>query len=279
MAKSCYLLVLILMMGSLGRVSAEERLVFGVTPWMNASELFEMHAPLMQYLEDELGVNVVLVISDNYQDLQTKLVNRQVDVGMFSSGAYVKAVKDLPALNYLASVKKDNVHGQAKSYYRGVILTLKQSQKHTLDDLQGLRFGFTDKSSSSGYIFPAKLLMMNQIVPEQFFSKVFYLGKHENIIKALVAGSIDAGATYEDMIDEAINDFGDIFEPIAYTPEIPFDAYAAGPHIKIDVIKALQAALARYQRPINLGHAVDIGPSGFGIFSDQYYDFLRASLE
>lgn len=268
----------VLLVLSATQLKAQEQLVLGTTPWKSAEELLEMHAPLTNYLERELGINVVLVVSPSYDALQTMLQNQQVDVGMFSSGAYVKASKAIPTLKYIASVQKENIKGQPQSHYRGVIVTLKSLGLSDLNDLQDKRFGFTDKQSSSGYIFPNRFLNDNDIEPESYFSKVFFLGKHDNIIKSLMAGSIDAGATYEDMVVQAMDDYGDIFSVIAYTPAIPFDAYAAGAHVSDARIGALQTALSSYQRPSEASALVQAGPLGFSVNSDSYYDFVRSAL-
>lgn len=258
------------------RVLANEQLVFGVTPWKNSEELYKIHEPLIHYLEKRLNRKIIFVVAEDYKDLANKIEQQLIDIGSFSANAYVEAKNRFPGLKYLVSVQKKDTQGILKSYYHGVIVTLRSSDIESLHDLKGKRFGFTDKQSSSGYIYPRLLLKNAGIDPGTHFSQTFFVKKHSKIIGALLKGSIDAGATYEDLVINAATEHGDKFRLIATTPDIPFDAFAAGRHVSRQLCQDIQKGLVDASITGVFSSApADGGPQGFAVHNDSYYDFIR----
>lgn len=256
--------------------TAAEKLVFGVTPWKSPDELHQMHQPLMNHLENDLGVKLIFIVAENYQDLADRIDKKLIDIGSFSANAYVAAKQRFPDLKYIVSVQKKDVSGILKSYYRGIILTLKTSGIQDLKDLKGKKMGFTDPQSSSGYIYPKLLLKHNNIDPKTFFTQIFFVKKHDKIIRALLKGSIDAGATYEDMAVLAARTHGAKFKILATTPEIPFDAFAAGAHVPDTLCINIQKSLSETVKSDVMIHPKTQGaPEGFVVRDDAYYNIIR----
>ncbi len=216
---------------------------FGITPWKTSDELYRMHKPLMNYLEKELKTKVSFNVTKDYSDLLEQIKLKRIDIGSFSPNAYVEAKSALPGLKYIVTPQEKDANGKLQPYYQGVIIVLKSSSIHSLNDLKGKTFGFTDTQSTSGYIFPRNLMQKEGINPDTDFSEIFMLKKHNKVTAAVVNHSVDGGATAKAHFQEAVKEYGDIFRVIAETPPIPYDAYAAGPHVSSDMCEALKKAL------------------------------------
>ncbi len=251
------------------------RLVLGCTPWKTPEVLHKVHEPLLRYLEEKLGVEVVFHVARDYEELADRLEARAVDLGMFSPNAYVQARKRLPGLQYLASIRKLNAFGEVIDHFRGYVVARSDSPIRTLQDLKGMRFGFTDHQSTSGYLYPRLLLQKEGIDPETFFSRIFMLKKHDKVLLAVLEGSIDAGACYDDAFHEMDFQHPGMLRLIAQTPEIPFDAYAAGEHMESEMVLALQRALVEYESYPGRTPEVPGSPHSFVVRGDAFYDVVR----
>jgi len=151
-------------------------------------------------------------------------------------------------------------------------------QSRTLGDLKGKKFGFTDYQSASGYVYPRSFLLSEGIVPENYFSQIFMLKKHSKILAALVNRSIDAGATYDVNYTTGTEEYGDVFHVVAETLPIPFDAFAAGPHVPDEVIRSLRSALLKLSKDSPaFSRMNELGTTyrGFTVRDDDFYDVVR----
>ncbi len=188
-----------------------DRIVFGCTPDLPVDTLKQIHAPLMEYLGNELGMKAVFIVPKAYEELPRMMREKMVDVGIFAPNLYIQSKWAMPGMKYLVTVKKKNASLHNKSY----IVSLKKSSIRSIEDLRGRRFGFSNSQSASGFVYPTAMLKAKKIDPNKYFSKTFFLKKHQKVILALVSGSIDAGATSEAALKSAHWGYGDIFHEIA----------------------------------------------------------------
>lgn len=267
------------MPGSPALAQERGRLVLGCTPWKTPDVLREVHEPLFRYLAEELGVEVVFHVAHDYEELAERLEARAVDLGMFSPNAYVQARQRLPGLQYLASIRKKNTFGDIIDHFRGYIVVRSDSSIRGPRDLEGKRFGFTDYQSTSGYLYPRLLLQKEGIEPETHFSRIFMLKKHDKVLMAVLERSIDAGACYDDAFHEMDFQHPGMLRVIAQTPEIPFDAYAAGEHMEAEMVKVLQQALLGYENYSGRTPEVLGSPHSFVVRGDDFYDVVREANE
>lgn len=270
---------LLLVFGPGSLRAEQQRLVFASTPWKDPATLREIHAPLMVYLARVLDVETVFHVAADYEELSDRLNAKTVDVGFFSSNAYVQARKALPELQYLASIRKRNVFGEIQDHYRGYIVTRTTSPIRKIEDLKGATFGYTDPQSGSGYLYPRLLLRKNGFDPDNDFSRTFMLKKHDKVIKAVLQGSVDAGAVYDDAFRDADRKNPGMLRIVAKTPEIPFDAYAAGGHVSQEMVQALRKALVEYENAPERRADLLGSPHSFAVRDDSFYDIVREANE
>ena len=257
-----------------------DRIVFGVNPWQNPKEMYDMFNPLIQYIGKQLKKKAILIVVKDYEDLSNKIQSQLIDVGDFSPNAYVEAKEKIPSLRYIATGKTvhKNPNVKMRDHYKSVIIVSKNSPFHTLKDLKGKRFAFTSKKSTSGYIFPNYILKERGFDPQTYFSELFWLKKHSRITSAIVKNSIDAGATFDNHIARETTKYGNVFRIIVESPPIPNGAFAAGPHVSDEICKEIQDILIRLtpeSSALQATHQGSVGIGGYTIRSDQFYDIIR----
>jgi len=212
--------------------SREKTIRFGTYPFGDAARIYRAFSPLVAYLSQETGTPFRLVVTRDYQELARRLADGTIDVAWTGSAIYAAARKDVPGLQYLATYLERDVTGDTvQPYYRSVILTLKSTGITDIHQLEGKRFGFTTPSSAAGYAYPQMLLRDRGIDYPTFFGSTFFLGRHIDVIEALLAGSLDAGAVSDGTWYNAKKAHGDKFRVLATTEPIPLDAVVAAAHV------------------------------------------------
>lgn len=98
-----------------------------------------------------------------------------------------------------------------------------------LANLKGKTFAFVDPASTSGHLYPKRLLLSEGFDPQAFFSKAVFAGSHNAVVLSILKGEVDGGAAYEDARAAVAKSFPEVFEKvkiIAYTQNIPNDVVA-----------------------------------------------------
>jgi phosphonate transport system substrate-binding protein len=255
----------------------DDRIVIGIDPWQKPEAMYDMYNPLVQYIGQQLQKKAILIVVKKYEYLPNMIKNQKIDVGIFSPNMYVEAKEQVQGLKYIVTLKT-NFHGEIRDHYKSVIIVSKGSPFHTLQDLKGKRFAFTNKHSTSGYIFPNMVLKEKGIDYKTYFSEVFWLKKHNGVTNAIVNNSVDAGATFDNHIQREIEIHGDAFRIIAESPPIPNGAAAAGPHISDATCKKIRKALINLLPDAPANQATvrgGVGLGGYTIRNDQFYDIIR----
>ena len=257
-------------------------IVFGVTPWASEEKLRQILEPLMKHLERSLNKKMGLYVGASYADIEVQIEKKNVDIGILSPKAYVDAQKNLLGLKYMltSSTEIELETKKPLGYYESLIVVLKDSDIHEIEDLHGKRFGFTEEDSVSGHIMPKWWLSRTKgIDPQEFFGSVSFRGTHPRVILDLVERVIDAGATFDGSLKRAIKTHGDIFRRLATTGRIPNDAWVAGPDVSDRDFQVLKRELLKL-RPgnkilDNLSELQFPYRGGFVEENDAFYDPVR----
>jgi len=166
-------------------------LKFGFTPVLSEAEMKEEFQPLMDYLIKSTGIEVTLYIAKSYGDLRDQMEAGKVDIGSFSPFAYVDAMTG-GKIRIIAQSILDY-----SAFYKGLIITRKDSGITGLADLKGKRFAFVDPKSASGYVYPRAMLIEKGFDPDKFFKETVFSGGHDKVILAVLEGKVEAGAIYD----------------------------------------------------------------------------------
>jgi len=163
--------------------------VFRVTaiPDESPTELARKAAPLVRYLEQQLGVKVEFTPVSDYAAAVEALVNKKVDLAWFGGFTFVQANtrsggKVIPL-----------VQREEDTKFRSVFITAEPGIK-SLADLKGKDVSFGSASSTSGHLMPRSFILQAGLSPERDFRRVAFSGAHDATIAAVAAGKVQAGA-------------------------------------------------------------------------------------
>lgn len=250
------------------------------TPSVNSGIITENSKVFLKYLEQETGLYFSTKIPTSYIAVVEAFGSKRADIGIMNSFGYLLANEKYEASAELKIIR------YGKDFYRGQIVAHVDSGIKTIKDLQDKKFAFTDSSSASGYMFPLKILMDNNVKTGQ---SVFAI-KHDNVISMIYQGQVQAGSTFYSAPNEdgTINDarrlvltqFPDVLEKIkiiAITDKIPNDPFVFRKDLPIEIKKKFKGALFKF---LNTKKGQDIffniyNFKGIVPASDSDYDSLR----
>ncbi len=214
-------------------------LKFGFTPVLSESEMREEFQPLMEYMTQTTGIEITLYIAKNYGDLREQMEAEKVDIGSFSPFAYVDAATG-GKIKIIAQSILDH-----SAFYKGLIITRKDSGIKALSDLQGKRFAFVDPKSASGYVYPRAMLIEKGFDPDRFFKEIVFAGGHDRVIATVLDGKVEAGAIYDGALSIAKGKGLKTEElmTIASTEPIPHDAIVVKSDLDDGTTQKIQKAL------------------------------------
>jgi phosphate/phosphite/phosphonate ABC transporter binding protein len=259
----------------LGGTERPARLLLGVSPTIAARDVQHEYAGLVHYLSSRLGIPIEVRRAESPNALVSMLTSFEIQLAILPPVSYVQAKRQNPALVLLASEIIDGAATNA-----GYIVARDDRGVNSLEDLQGRRFGFVDRKSTTGYLYPLAYLRAQQITPESYFGSVIYAGDHTRLLDLVLGGAIDAGATHSTAFTRAVNEHpqGKHLRIIAKTGRAPLDAYCANPRLDGGLIDKLRASLLEVSTRTEEGRQIlhgSIAINGFVGASDDNYDDIR----
>lgn len=133
---------------------------------------------------------VTVVLSDSYAALTQQFSHGEVEVAWLAPALIIEAARRRVLARIVATVRQDLPD------YAAALMVREQSPLRALADLRGTRVGWVDPWSTSGYLFPRRLLRAAGFDPATLFSEQRFYGTHEAVAHALALGEIDVGALY-----------------------------------------------------------------------------------
>ncbi|MEW6585683.1 MAG: phosphate/phosphite/phosphonate ABC transporter substrate-binding protein [Nitrospirota bacterium] len=164
---------------------------FGIEPVGSSPlDMSQKFSPFAEYLGKQLGKRVELKVVSDYEGLIRDIGKGLVDCCFMNPITYLKTT----GKNGAEIVAKALTDG--KSSHRSVIIAKTESTIRTVEDIRGKRFAFSTRHSISGYIAP-RFMLLNAGIDLKDLLHYEYLGPHENVVKAVLDGSFEAGGVTE----------------------------------------------------------------------------------
>lgn len=250
-------------------------MVLGLMPVLEPEGIRERYAALAAYLGDTLGTTVELSLAADYPSAIQRAAAGEVDVAQLSPLAYVDAKLENPNLYPLVA----NISEGSSTYSAYLMARRSGVPIRGVEDIAGRKLGFVDPSSASGYLYPYAFLLERGVDPSRDCEFTLFK-RHDRVLEALVAGSIDVGATFSGALihaERAGLDTSDL-EIVAKTGRIPHDAWVARPTLDPEVHDAIRQALLQLSTATQRGRkilaAID-SINAFTVVDDTHYDRVR----
>ncbi len=250
-------------------------IAFGITPYVDGTRLAALFGPLLEAVGERVGLPIRLVVGESYEDMQQRATDGSVDVAVLPPYAYVRAAEDEPGLHAFATHVTDG-----SLSYGAYMISLEDGPVTQIDDLRGQPFGYVDVASTSGFLFPADRMLLEGLHPLDDLEPVF-LGDHDRVFDAVLAGEVAAGAVFAGALLEGRrrHPVGERVRVIAKTRRIPCDAYVARAGFPPAAARAFGQALSEVSTRTPEGRrllAVGLQINGFLPVDDAHYDTVRA---
>ena len=251
---------------------------------MDSETITSTSKEFIKFLEAETGLYFESGIPSNYVAVVEAFGSKRADIGVMNS------------FGYLLANQKYNAHARLRALrygedsYKGQIIARVDSGINELKDLAGKKFAFTDSSSTSGYMFPLKIIKDAGV---ELGNTTFAI-KHDSVVTMIYQKQVDAGATYysppaedgtiRDARSRVKTQFPDVEEKIkiiSITEPIPNDPFVFRDGLPEEIATKFIDALKKYiatpdgQQSFKNIYSVE----GVVDTTDEAYDGLRQMIK
>lgn len=173
-----------------------------IAPVLSALPSFTLYQDLADYLADRLGRPVELVQGKTYAEINDLVKSNDVTLALVCTNPYLQGRDDF-GMELLVAPE---VRGEP--FYYSLLIVGSAQAASTLQELRGRSFAFTDPLSNTGRLAPLYQLALLGQTPESFFSRAIFTYAHDNSIRAVAEGIVDAAA-----VDSLVYDYLAATEP------------------------------------------------------------------
>lgn len=240
---------------------------FALVPYESGVALRKKFTPFAEYLSEELGQQVEIVICSDYVAAIEALRWGHAELVEFGIMPFLIAKREAEAIPLFSPVIK------GEKTYRSVIIARKDSQFQGLQQLRGRAFAFVDPASTSGYLFPMDMLVKAGLSPSNDLRSMFS-GSHQGVVQAVLRGQVDAGGTFDAACELYLKDPAEREKliVIASSPEIPYGVLVVGKSTSREFqTKVRQAILKLNNLPEN-GVYKEMGIDRYDYASGKLFD-------
>jgi len=233
----------------------------------------DSYTPLLHYLHAKSGRPVTLVQRRTYQEVNDLIASGEIDMAFVCTRSYVIGHRQF-GMELLAAPQV----GGKKVYYSYLIVP-SDSPYHSIKDLRGKVFAFTDPLSNTGYMYPVALLRQIGESPEHFFARTFFTYSHDNAIRAVAEKLADGAAVDSIVYGYAIERDPTLRERtrvIAQSQPFGMPPVVVSPKIRPQTKAMLQNILLSMDSDPDGRAALDnLGFDKFVLVKDSDYDSVR----
>ncbi len=255
------------------RDSSDGALKMGVIPLEAPAEMYRRFTPLTEHLTRAIGRRVELSVAVDFARTLKDLEDGITDLAFLTPTTYIEARKKFGAELLVKALRND------VPYTHAAIVAMTGRGITRLEDVRGARFAFGDRMSTSSYLIPCAMLADAGIGLDEL-REYGFLGHHDDVAKAVIAGEYDAGGLRE---PTARTFEGQGLIVIQTSIEIPEFNICVSKQVDKQTGESIKKALIALDRK-NKEHAlvlstIDREYTGFAAAADGDYDGIRKVME
>jgi phosphonate transport system substrate-binding protein len=169
---------------------------FGLIPDESSEKVLNRFKSFTAFMEKQLDMKIDAIVGTDYSATIEAMKSKKIDLAFFGPFSYILANQVAEAEVLVQPAKPDGTF----STYHSVIITKKTTGITKLEDLKGKNFAFVDPASTSGHLIPRSILVAAGLDPDKDMKPIF-AGGHDASVLAVANGRVDAGATFEDQVN------------------------------------------------------------------------------
>jgi len=171
-----------------------------IAPIVSPEKSLEMYQDFIDYLSGKLGRKPVSLYRSTFSETIDLVRYQRCDIAVVCTYPFILGEKEFG----MQALVVPQIKGVTT--YQSFIVVPKSSSAKSLLDLRGKRFASADVISTTGWLFPAMILMKAGENPARFFGEHIITRSHDKAIRAVVDGFVDGaaanGIVYDQMFDE-----------------------------------------------------------------------------
>ncbi len=207
-------------------------IVFGFSDGGSKPAPDDHFAQFAEMLGRRIRCEVALFATSSYEELASAITSHYVDVAWLPPIPFV-SLQQRTLVAPLVHLRRGGSHT-----FRSALVVRADSGRREIQQLRETRAGWVDRYSASGYVVPRIELERLGVDPRVSFTQQRFFHSHESVIRAVLGGLVDFGATYvdvaaDDTITRAAWKCDASIRVIAVLGRIPGDVVAA--RIGLDV--------------------------------------------
>lgn len=265
-----------------------DKLVFGAVPAEESSALEENYDPIIELLEQELGVEIEFFQATDYAGIIEAQIAGNVDLAQYGPFSYVIAKTN--GANIEPAGAMVDAEGEEPGY-QSYAITRPDTGIESLADFAGKTVCFVDPGSTSGFLYPSAGLLDEGIDPNDDVTPVF-AGGHDASGISVANGDCDAGFAFDEMVESILVDNGDIADgdltTVWKSEVIAGSPLAVSLDLPADMVAEIQRIIVEHA---NEDYLLEVGICegeckltdedvwGYAQVDDSFYDGVRAVCE
>jgi len=241
---------------------------------MSPTTMVRNWQPICDHLAATAKLGLTLRIFKRYRDIYDQVLSS--DIHLVVGGT----------LLYLAMHDKAGFYPLVRRTFadqdtnRSILVVRKDSEVKTLLDLQGRTIAFTDRTSTSGYLYPALLFARAGITNlETYFSHMVFTGNHESTLLAVLNREVEA-AGLSNRVFARFPERNKKLRIIASSLEIPMGPIGCSRSVPPAHAERLRQALLHLGTDGRMRyHLQALGIVGFAEPDEATYEAVRRDLD
>lgn len=237
---------------------ADKVTTLGIFAYRDAASIETRFSPLVEVLSEALEGREVRLEVLSLDALDAALDDQRLDF-ILTNPRHFLAVRDTQAVSgALATLVKQQGEYQL-SHLAGVILARQEVEGDDLASLKGRTIGVPGRRFLGGFMTQAYEIQQQGHDPEHF-ATYLELGSHDAVMRALLAGEVEAGFIRSGILEDWQRQGQDTASlrvvaarptyafPLAHSTQLyPEWPLAALPHVPVDEVRRVGSALLRWE--------------------------------
>jgi phosphonate transport system substrate-binding protein len=161
-----------------------------IAPIVSPEKSLEQYEDFIQYIAQKLDRKPVSLYRPTYSETNDLVRYQRCDLAIVCTYPFIRGEKEFG----MQALAVPQINGETT--YQSVVVVPASSRATTILDLRGKRFASADIISTTGWLFPAMLLMDAGENPNSFFGEHLITGSHDRALQSVVDGFADGAAVH-----------------------------------------------------------------------------------